>query len=76
MFIAGSRVRGEGAEVRGFNPNTGAALEPVYRHGDASHVEAACAAAAEAFDEFRNTSSEQRAAFLEAIAEQHRSDPR
>ncbi len=69
MFIAGSPVRGEGAEVRGFNPNTGAALEPVYRHGDASHVEAACAAAAEAFDEFRNTSSEQRASFLEAIAE-------
>src|SRR5262245_46365409 len=69
MFIAGSPVHGSGAEVRGFNPNTGAELEPAYRHGDASHVEAACAAAADAFDEFRNTSSEQRAAFLEAIAE-------
>lgn len=69
MIIAGSPVRGSGAEIRGFDPNTGSGLEPAYRYGDASHVEAACAAAAAAFAEYRGTSREQRASFLEAIAD-------
>jgi 2,5-dioxopentanoate dehydrogenase len=68
MIIAGSAVRGSGAEIRGFDPNNGTELDPVYRYGDASHVEAACEAAAAAFAEYRGTSGEQRAAFLEAIA--------
>ncbi|PRC44792.1 aldehyde dehydrogenase (NADP(+)), partial [Mycobacterium sp. ITM-2017-0098] len=41
---------------------------PVYRHGDATHVDSACAAAAEAFGTYRATTSEQRAQFLETIA--------
>ena len=69
MIIAGSTVRGSGAEIRGFDPNNGTELDPVYRYGDASHVEAACEAAAAAFAAYRGTSSEQRAAFLEAIAD-------
>jgi 2,5-dioxopentanoate dehydrogenase len=69
MIIAGSPVRGSGAEIRGFDPNTGSELEPAYRYGDASHVEAACAAATTAFGEYRATSRERRASFLEAIAE-------
>ena len=69
MIIAGSPVRGSGAEIRGFDPNTGSELEPAYRYGDASHVEAACTAAATAFAEYRGTSREQRASFLEAIAD-------
>jgi 2,5-dioxopentanoate dehydrogenase len=69
MIIAGSPVRGSGAEIRGFDPNTGAHLEPVYRYGDASHVDAACAAAAKAFAEYRGVSADRRASFLESIAE-------
>lgn len=68
MIIAGSPVTGTGAEIRGFDPAAGAALEPAYRHGDNGNVEAAAAAAAEAFPVYRATTSEQRAAFLEAIA--------
>jgi alpha-ketoglutaric semialdehyde dehydrogenase len=68
MIIAGSSVRGSGAEIRGFDPNRGEDLEPSYRYGDASHVEAACAAAADAFADCRAMPSERRASFLEAIA--------
>ncbi|MCK0176940.1 aldehyde dehydrogenase (NADP(+)) [Mycolicibacterium sp. F2034L] len=69
QLIAGAAVRGSGAEIRGHDPTTGTDLEPPYRYGDASHVEAACAAAAEAFDAYRTLSSERRAAFLEGIAD-------
>jgi NADP-dependent aldehyde dehydrogenase len=69
LLIAGTEVRGSGDEIRGYDPNAGAGLEPGYRHGDASHIEAACAAAAEAFGPYRSTSAEQRARFLEAIAD-------
>jgi 2,5-dioxopentanoate dehydrogenase len=68
MIIAGALVAGTGEEIRGFDPAANAALEPGYRHGDDSHVDSACAAAAEAFPGFRATTSEQRARFLEAIA--------
>ena len=69
MFIAGSRVRGPGREIRGFDPHTGRELEPAYGHGDRSHVEAACAAAAAAFGDYRNASAERRAQFLDTIAD-------
>ena len=69
MIIAGSAVRGSGAEIRGFDPNNGTELDPVYRYGDASHVEAACEAASAAFADYRGTSGEQRASFLETIAD-------
>ncbi len=69
MIIAGTPVRGIGEEIRGFDPAVGQPLEPVYRHGDTTNVDAACAAAAEAFPTYRATTSEQRAQFLEAIAD-------
>jgi NADP-dependent aldehyde dehydrogenase len=68
MLIAGALVTGTGQEIRGFDPAAGAELEPGYRYGDTTHVDAACAAAAEAFGPYRFTTSEQRARFLEAIA--------
>jgi 2,5-dioxopentanoate dehydrogenase len=68
MIIAGALVSGTGQEIRGFDPTAGVAVEPVYRHGDTTHVEAACAAAAEAFGAYRSTTAERRARFLEAIA--------
>lgn len=69
MIIAGEPVTGTGPEARGFDPAASAELEPAYRDGDDSHVAAACAAAAAAFGDYRATSSEQRAAFLESIAD-------
>lgn len=69
MIIAGELVAGTGPEIRAFDPVASAELEPVYRHGDTSHVEKACAAAAAAFGEYRATTSARRAAFLELIAE-------
>lgn len=68
MIIAGTPVTGTGTEIRGFNPATGQTLEPVFRYGDESHVDAACAAAAQAFGPYRSTTAEQRAQFLETVA--------
>ncbi|MGV0744231.1 aldehyde dehydrogenase (NADP(+)) [Mycolicibacterium sp. XJ870] len=68
MLIAGTPARGSGIEIRGIDPQTGTTLEPAYAYGDGSHVEAACAAAAEAFGAYRAAPIETRARFLETIA--------
>ncbi|SEH47831.1 NADP-dependent aldehyde dehydrogenase [Mycolicibacterium rutilum] len=68
MLIAGTPVRGTGTPIHALNPATGETLEPAYHYGDASNVDAACAAAAEAFPAYRATTAEARAQFLEAIA--------
>jgi 2,5-dioxopentanoate dehydrogenase len=68
MLIAGEPVRGSGKQIRAFDPTAGHELEPAYSYGDATDVDAACAAARDAFAEYRSTTSEQRAQFLEAIA--------
>ncbi len=68
MLIAGEPVRGSGEQIRAFDPAAGRHLEPGYAYGDASDVDAACAAAAAAFADYRSTTSEPRAQFLEAIA--------
>ena len=62
-------VTGTGEEIRGFDPAAGSAVEPAYRYGDASHVAAACAAAAAAFGVLPPDHVEQRAQFLEGIAD-------
>ena len=68
MVIAGELVAGTGELISAFDPVAGTELEPGYRHGDATHVETACTAAAAAFGAYRATTSEERAAFLEGIA--------
>ena len=68
MLIAGEPVRGSGKPIRAFDPTAGQELEPAYAYGDASDVDAACAAAAAAFADYRSTTAEQRAQFIEAIA--------
>ncbi len=68
MLIAGEPVRGSGKQIRAFDPTAGQELEPAYSYGDASDVDAACAAAAAAFADYRSTTAEQRAQFLETIA--------
>ncbi|WP_406691614.1 aldehyde dehydrogenase family protein [Saccharopolyspora sp. ID03-671] len=69
MIIAGTPVHGAGNQIRAIDPSTGAELEPPFAHGDASHVERACAAAAEAFGPYRRLPIVERAAFLERIAD-------
>ena len=53
---------------RGINPATNAALDPPFEQADPAALDHACALAASAFDQYRETTPAQRAAFLEAIA--------
>lgn len=69
MIIGGEPVHGTGAELRGYDPAAARELEPGFPQGDASHVERAAALAEEAFDAYRHTTSAERAAFLERIAD-------
>src|SRR5436189_1474436 len=68
MFIGGAATQGRGEPIRGVNPATGEALEPPYGGAGAAELDRACALAEAAFDTYRETSLEARAAFLERIA--------
>ncbi len=70
MILGLSCVSGQNGSTRAINPATGLTLEPAFGFASAAQVEQACALAEAAFDEYRHTSLEQRAAFLELIAEQ------
>ena len=69
MLIGASEVRGSAGEVRGVDPATGAALDPVYGLGDESDVDRAAELAAAAFPVFRALPLETRARFLESVAD-------
>jgi 2,5-dioxopentanoate dehydrogenase len=69
MIIGGRAVRGEAGRVRAIDPATGAELAPDFGLAGQLHVDHACALAEQAFDTYRNTTLEQRALFLEAIAQ-------
>jgi len=56
------------AALRALNPATNEHFGPSFPEPTAAQIEAACAAAAAAFDIYRETDLETRAAFLEAIA--------
>ncbi len=68
MLIGQQAVSGQQAEIHAVNPATGERLEPTYMGGSKAEVEKACALAEAAFDTYRETSLEDRATFLEAIA--------
>ncbi|MGB7361580.1 MAG: aldehyde dehydrogenase (NADP(+)) [Rhodococcus sp. (in: high G+C Gram-positive bacteria)] len=68
-IIAGISVPGTGTAVHGIDPSSGAELDPAYRHATLTDVDAACDAADRAFDAYRATTSEDRARFLEEIAD-------
>ncbi len=70
MLIAGEPVRGSAGTVRAVDPATGQTLEPSFPGGTKADVDRACALAWSAFDAYRETTPEQRARFLETIAEQ------
>lgn len=70
MLIGGTAVRGTGAAIRAVNPSSGQTLDPPFPGGTAADVERACALAWAAFDAFRETTLDERARLLEAVAEQ------
>ena len=70
MLLGAEAVRGAGAEFFATDPETGQRLEPAFSSGDAASVESACRLAESAMDAYRETSLEERARFLETIAEE------
>ena len=70
MFVGGTAMRGTLTQFRAINPATGAEIDPVFGGGGAAEVNRACDLAWAAFDSYRETSLETRAAFLETIAEE------
>ncbi|GAB2781472.1 aldehyde dehydrogenase (NADP(+)) [Halomonas shantousis] len=70
MLIGQQEVTGQDASFQAINPATGEQLEPAYAGGSAAEVEKACQLAWEAFDAYRETSLEDRAVFLETVAEE------
>jgi len=69
LFIGDTRIGGA-KTFHAVSPVTGEPLEPAFVAADRTAVDQACALAWGAFDQFRETSVEARAVFLEAIAEQ------
>lgn len=69
MLIGASAHRGSEGEFRAVAPASGEALEPAFGGGGAAELERACALAWAAFDTFRETGLEQRATFLETVAQ-------
>ena len=68
--IIGQRtVRGQGGEVFALAAATGEQLTPVFGASTTDDVHAACELAEAAFDPYRHMSDEQRASFLDAIAQ-------
>ena len=70
MIIGSQLVRGTAGEQRAYNPSTRAEFEPSFGQATGADVERACELAAAAFDPYRALPLEQRARFLEAVAEQ------
>lgn len=68
-IIAGEVVAGGSAGVRAVNPATNDELEPLYSFVELAQVEKATRAAETAFAQYREIDPEDRAAFLDAIAE-------
>jgi NADP-dependent aldehyde dehydrogenase len=69
-FIGNSTSAENSQTFSGFDPTAGTQLEPAFHEATSSEINQACELAASAFEPYRNCSSEQRAAFLERIAEE------
>ncbi|OWW20555.1 aldehyde dehydrogenase (NADP(+)) [Noviherbaspirillum denitrificans] len=69
LLIGGSAVRGTSGSVHAREAATGNVIGPDFGGASATQVEQACALAERAFDTFRETAPEARAAFLETIAQ-------
>jgi len=69
-LIAGERGQTGGTTFTAFSPATGTALEPAFHEASADEVERAMAAAGAAFADYRKRSPDERARFLETIADE------
>jgi NADP-dependent aldehyde dehydrogenase len=69
MIIGRQAVSGTGGSVRAYAPATHATLEPAFGLATRDDLQAACALAESAFDSYRATGLEERARFLETIAQ-------
>jgi 2,5-dioxopentanoate dehydrogenase len=69
MIIGQRIVRGSAGVTRAFNPSTHAQLEPEFGLATREDVSTACTLADQAFDAYRAVPLEQRARFLETIAD-------
>lgn len=69
MFIGADRVFGTDGAIHGIDPRTGVVLEPTYGLGTAEDVARAAQLAADAFPIYRATGREERAVFLDTIAD-------
>ena len=70
MFIGSKSILGESTGFYAVNPATNEKLNPEFKGGTKENVDQAAKLARAAFDEFRETSLEQRANFLELIAKE------
>ncbi|MFX1767133.1 aldehyde dehydrogenase (NADP(+)) [Paraburkholderia sp. A1RI-2L] len=69
-LIGAASVPGTNGAFHGIDARTGEALEPAFGGATQHDLERACALAEAAFDTYRETDLEARAAFLETIGEQ------
>lgn len=69
MLIGFRDVTGSQAAIRGIDPATNEELDPPYNGGTQDDVDTACELAAQAFRTYRKTTLEERAGFLEKVAE-------
>ncbi|MCU6432585.1 aldehyde dehydrogenase (NADP(+)) [Undibacterium sp. Jales W-56] len=68
--IGGNNVQGNGSAFLAFDPSKRESMAPAFYMVDAQQIDTACRLAQAAFDPFRSTTDEQRAVFLETIAQQ------
>ncbi|MES2258767.1 MAG: aldehyde dehydrogenase (NADP(+)) [Pseudomonadota bacterium] len=69
LLIGARAVPGTNGAIKAIDPATGATLEPAFGGAAPEQLEQACALAWQAFDTYRESALEARAAFLEKIAE-------
>ena len=69
LLIGARALPGLASSFRAYNPATGLEIEPPFGTATLQDVELACALAARAFDQYRETTPEQRARFLEQAAQ-------
>jgi NADP-dependent aldehyde dehydrogenase len=69
LIIGDNDAPGTAGTMRALNPATSAQIEPAFALGGAAEVDQAATLADEAFDSYSHTSLNERAAFLERIAD-------
>jgi alpha-ketoglutaric semialdehyde dehydrogenase len=69
LLVGAASIPGAAAPLRAVNPATGEQCEPAFGTATVADVARACTLAEQAFDAYRDTAPEARAAFLELIAQ-------